>query len=78
MMVLFIWSAILGFFNSNNDLVKALAAIILIHITSMMSFGLPDYSVQYIVIWISVSACFSSELRKITNVELSESFNSYF
>ena len=48
----------LGLFCSRNDLAKALGCIILIHFLGMFAFNLPDYSGQYILVWISVSACY--------------------
>jgi len=77
MIVLLIWSSILGFFKSRNDLTKALAIIIFIQIMSMMSFGLPDFSVQYAFIWIAVTACFSPELRNLSNEDVYIYLNSY-
>jgi len=68
----------LGFFKSNNDLTKALAAYILTYVIIMGYFNVPDYSVHYIFVWISVSACFTPSLRNHTNEEVYLAINSRF
>ena len=60
----------LGFFRSHNDLTKALALIILVHIIMMAYFNLPDYSPKYILTLIATASCFNSDLRKISNEEV--------
>jgi hypothetical protein len=75
MLIILLRACFLGFFKSSNDLAKALAALIFIHIISMFSFGLPDYSVHYILIWISASVCFSDDIRNISNEELYQAIN---
>jgi predicted membrane protein len=71
-------ASFLGFFRSNNDLAKALAVFLLIHIVMMFSFNLPDYSVHYIVVWIAVSACFTPKIRNYNNEEIHHSMESCF
>lgn len=68
-------ASFLGFFKSNNDLVKGLAALLLIHVFMMSYFNLPEYSARYILIWISVSACFNPRLRNYTNKEVRFAIN---
>jgi hypothetical protein len=53
----------LGFFKSKNILSKAFAAIILIYFVDMVGFGLPTPNIKYIIIFISISACYSNWLR---------------
>lgn len=65
----------LGFFRSNNELTRALASIILLHLIMMLYFNLPDYSPKYILVWISATACFSPRLRKYSNEEVSRAIN---
>ncbi len=66
----------LGLFCSRNDLAKALGCIILIHFLGMFAFNLPDYSGQYILVWISVSVCYSPEIIKLSNMDLYKALNS--
>ena len=65
----------IGFFRTNNELTKALALIILVHIIMMAYFNLPDYSPKYILTWIAVSACYNTELRNATTAEILEAIN---
>lgn len=75
MLAIFIRACYLGFFKSNNDLSKALATIIFTQLIYMIGFGLPDYSTDYILIWISVSACFSPEIRQASNEDFFNALN---
>lgn len=68
----------LGFIRSNNDLAKALASYLLLYFIMLAYFNLPDYSVHYVFVWVSVSACFSTELRNKGNDEVREVFDTHF
>jgi hypothetical protein len=68
----------LGFFRSKNDLSKALASICLIHIIMMFYSSIPEYSTRYIFIWISVSACFTPQIREYSNEEIYQAINLKF
>lgn len=68
----------LGFFRSKNDIVKAMASIVLIQLIMMSSFGLPAYSSKYIFIWICVSVCFTSEIRNLSNDAVYQAINFSF
>lgn len=46
-----------GFFKSKNILCKGFSAIILIYYIDMIGFGVPDISLKYILIFISIGAC---------------------
>ena len=70
-MVLIMFRAcFLGFFRSNNDLSKALATIVIVQVVSMVLFGLPDYSTQYVLVWIAIGTCHSKIVRQMDNEEL--------
>jgi hypothetical protein len=73
--IILLRAVFLGFFNSNNDLSKALAALLFIHLIIMFQFNLPDYSSNYILVWIAVSTCFNREMREIGNEEVSKAIN---
>jgi hypothetical protein len=73
--LLFMRAIYLGYFKTNNDLTKALAASILIQFIAMFLFGIPEFSSGYFFIWICASACYSIELRKITNIDIVNTFN---
>lgn len=70
MLLIFAYSACLGYFKSNNDLSKALALIVALQFISMMAFGLPSYTTEYILLWIAVSAGFNKQLRVLNNRDL--------
>jgi hypothetical protein len=55
----------LGFFKSRNILSKAFAAIIVIYFIDMIGFGLPAPHIKYLMIFISISGCYSKWLRNL-------------
>lgn len=66
----------LGLRNSNNDLVKAMAYLLIIYLIIMFPFNVPCFSAKYIFMWISVNACFQPELRNAGNDEIYRMINS--
>ncbi len=68
-------AAYLGILHSNNDLVKALSILILIHMIMMFYFNLPEYSTNYIFIWISVGVCLTPSIRSQTNHNIFKALN---
>jgi hypothetical protein len=70
MLIIMLKACYLGFFKSNNDLGKALAALVFIQIISMMMHGLPEYSSHYVLVWVAVAGCFSSAVREPDNEEV--------
>lgn len=66
-LILLLRAVYLGLGASKNDLVKALAFLIIIHIISMYAWNWPELSSKYIFLWIAVGACFNTELRNATN-----------
>ena len=73
--LIFLRASYLGFFSSKNDLVKALAILIFLHLVLMFYFNLPDYSTYYVFIWISITACFNKRLREYSDDEISNALN---
>jgi len=65
----------LGFFRSNNDMVKAMAALLLIYVMMMIHFNLPAYTTRYVFIWIATSTCFTPVLRNYSNEEIYQAMN---
>lgn len=70
MLFLMLRAAWLGLARSRNDLARALAFMVLIQVVAMVLFGLPDYSTQYLWVWIAIAACHSSALRGLSNEDL--------
>ncbi len=56
-----------GMLNSSNLLSKAAAAMVLINLIDMVGFGLPDLTVEYILIWLSLGICLSDEIRSYSD-----------
>jgi predicted membrane protein len=74
--VILLRASYLGVFKSKNDIVKALASLIFIHVVMMLYFNLPDYSTRYVLIWIFASVCFTPEMRNLSNEEVHYAINS--
>jgi len=74
-LIILIRASYLGLFRSNNDLIKALACLIIVHIIMMTYFNLPDYSTRYIFVWISVSVCYNPVMRNYSDAEIYRSIN---
>lgn len=72
--VIFIRSMYLGFFRSNNGLVKVFASIILLWIIDMGPFGLPCLSSKYILVWIAIGGCINESIRRMNDKEVKKFF----
>ena len=68
--IIFLRASYLGFFCSKNDLVKALAILVFLHLALMFYFNLPDYSTYYVFIWIAITACFNQRMREYSNADI--------
>ncbi len=68
--ILLLRASYLGFYRSNNDLVKAMACLLLIYLIMMYTFNLPVFGTNYIIIWISVTVCLNSKSRNYDNEEI--------
>jgi len=73
--LIFLRAIYLGFLQSKNELIKALASILVIHLIMMFYFNLPDFSSYYILVWISIAVCFNSKMRGYTNEEIYHALN---
>ncbi len=60
----------LGWFKTNNDLTKAFAALLIIHLLGMIGFNIPVFNHRYMLLWLSVPICFSKYYRECTNSEI--------
>jgi len=74
--LIFFRAIYLGFFKSNNDMIKALSILVFLHILLMFYFNLPDYSTYYVFIWIAIGACYNPNLRAISNADFYKAINS--
>ena len=64
------YSAILGFFRSNNVLCKAMSFYLLYHIIYLYPYGLPSFSLEYLIVWIFILYCNSREWREKSDDEI--------
>jgi len=62
-LILALSAVYLGLFKSKNWFVKGLAFIIIGWLVSMFPFGLPEWSMSYMLFWLSIGACLSRETR---------------
>jgi len=74
-LIILIRAFFLGFFKSKNYITKALAILILIYIISMYGWNWPDLSARYLFLWVSVSGCYNSDLRSISNEDIYQLIN---
>ena len=58
-----LYSAYLGFFRSKNMLTKAMAFYLLVHFILLKPWGIPSFSIEYVVVWIFVLFCQSETWR---------------
>lgn len=75
MMWLFVVASFKGYFKTNNDLTKGLSLIIVLQLISMVSFGMANYSVYYMLLWIAVASCLDPYMRSLSNVEIMQFLN---
>ena len=59
-----------GLFKSNNILCKGMACIILIYFIDMVGFGVPELSLKYVCVFISISGCNSKRLREYSDEKI--------
>jgi len=74
-LIIMLAACFLGLFRSNNDVVKAMAALLLIYLIMMSYFNVPWFSTQYTFMWISISVCFTEKMRKHSNEEIYKIIN---
>lgn len=77
-MFILLYSAYLGFFKTKNSLSKAMSLYLLVHLISLIPFGLPSFSFEYIIVWICVLYCQSGKFRALTDAMLKNHFLTNF
>lgn len=65
-------SAYLGFFRSNNMLLKGMGLYIFAHVLYLYPFGLPLFDFNYFTLWICIVYCHSTVWRQKTNIQIHE------
>jgi hypothetical protein len=67
---LLLHAAYLGFFKTKNRLTKALALYAFFHIVFLIPYGLPDFGLEYLFVWIAFALCETPNLRSMTNQQV--------
>ena len=70
-------SAYLGFFKSKNMLTKAMALYLIAHVIYLLPFGLPSFSLEYIIVWVCVAYCQSKVWRMKEDVDIKRHLGLY-
>jgi hypothetical protein len=65
----------LGLFSSKNLLSKASAIWIIIALISLYPSTVESFSLQYLLVWISIGICYSKEIRNLSNTKVSALIN---
>ena len=60
----------LGFYRTKNNLTIICAFIVLERLILMYPFGLPAYSIDYILFWLCIGACLSKKIRSLSNTSI--------
>lgn len=69
---LLLHAAYLGFFRTNNRFTKALAFYVFFHIIFLYPFGLPNFGLEYLFLWIAFAFCESPYYRTMSNRQIKE------
>jgi len=64
-----------GFFNSKNILSKAAATWILLWLVALFPATVTTFSLNYIMVWISIGICYSKKIRNMDEDSVKEHFH---
>lgn len=67
-------AAYLGMIKSNNILSRATGAIVFLWLIDMVPWGMAAINIRYILLWTSISVCYSKEIRQLSDNEIINSF----
>jgi hypothetical protein len=59
-----------GFFKTNNRFTKGMALYMLFNVIFLIPFGLPSFSLYYLLVWISFALCENHKLRYLSDKQL--------
>jgi hypothetical protein len=63
-------AAYIGFFKTRNRFTKAISLYIFFHLIYLVPFGLPSFSLEYLLMWIAFVICESKFWRSLTNDQI--------
>jgi hypothetical protein len=69
--------AFIGFFKSNNQFSKSCGIIVFLWLIDMFIYGMPELSVHYLLVWISVGVCYTPDIIKKSDRQLIQEFDEY-
>ena len=67
-------AAVKGIFMSSNQFTKACGVVIFLRLLDMFFYGLPSFTLAYILVWICVGVCYKTSVRRMTNDEIRSEF----
>jgi len=65
----------LGLFRSENGLSKASAVWVIIWLIDMVPYGLPSFSLRYILVWFAIGLCYSKSFRELSEQDIDKIIN---
>lgn len=68
--ILLLWPALLGIFNSRNLLSKAFGFYIILSLIELYPFGWLTFNIKFVIIWIGVRLCMSKTFRQLNNYQI--------
>lgn len=68
--ILLVYPALLGIFKSKNLLCKAGGAFITLSVIKLYPFGWLSFNMEFLIIWMLVSLCYSKKVRQMTDKEI--------
>lgn len=78
LLIILLPGVILGLFFSKNILSKAASVWIILWILSLYPSPVLSFSLNYMLVWISVGICYSREIRNMSNDFLKQAFSKNF
>jgi hypothetical protein len=75
MLLITLPAIIKGLFHSKNLLSKASAAWIILYLAALYPAPVTTFTLNYLLVWISVGLCYSREIRNMSDDELVEFFS---
>lgn len=75
MLIMAVTAIIKGFFHSKNLLSKAAAVWILFYLFNLYPAPVTTFSMNYLLVWISIGICFSTELRNLPDDRIKQVFS---
>jgi hypothetical protein len=75
MLLIVIPAIIKGLFQSKNLISKAAAIWIFFYLIDLYPSPVTAFSLNYLLVWISVGICYSKEMRGLSDIKIKEIFS---